>query len=105
MTTTAGLALPPIAAVTGLPWINVNYASFLGHYWALSVWMILLIALVRRHGLLRPAKAPILSWESWLFALARWPFVAWGVGAFAGRSRPCRRTSAMSRIIHTDSAQ
>ena len=81
VTTTAGLALPPIAAVTGLPWINVNYASFLGHYWALSVWMILLVALVRRHGLLRPVKAPILSWESWLFALARWPFVAWGVGA------------------------
>ncbi|WP_412079175.1 glycosyltransferase family 2 protein [Streptomyces xanthophaeus] len=80
-TTTMGLALPPVAAVTGLPWINVNYFSFLGHFWAMSLWLMLLTMLVRRRGLLRPAKAPVLSWESWLFGLARWPFVAWGVGA------------------------
>ncbi|MFJ4776235.1 glycosyltransferase family 2 protein [Streptomyces sp. NPDC088762] len=81
LTTTAGLALPPVAAVTGLPWINVNYFQFLGHFWAMSVWLILLTAMMRRRGLLRPPNAPLLSWESWLFGLARWPYVAWGVGA------------------------
>ncbi|GGT12399.1 glycosyltransferase family 2 protein [Streptomyces purpureus] len=81
VTTTAGLALPPIAAVTGLPWINVNYFGFLVHFWAMSVWLVLLTMVMRRRGLLRPVDAPVLSWESWLFGLARWPFVAWGVGA------------------------
>jgi cellulose synthase (UDP-forming) len=27
-----GLALPPIAAVTGAPWVNVNYLAFLLHW-------------------------------------------------------------------------
>ncbi|MEU8531033.1 MULTISPECIES: glycosyltransferase [Streptomyces] len=81
VTTTMGLALPPIAAVTGLPWINVNYFEFLGHFWAMSFWLILLTLLARSRGLLRPRSAPVLSWESWLFGLARWPYVAWGVSA------------------------
>ncbi|MGW8888413.1 glycosyltransferase family 2 protein [Streptomyces sp. NPDC055749] len=79
--TAVGIALPPVAAVTGLPWINVNYFSFLGHFWAMSVWLILLTLMVRRCGLLRPRDAPVLSWENWLFVLARWPFVVWGIGA------------------------
>jgi cellulose synthase (UDP-forming) len=79
LTILAGLALPPVAAVSGLPWVNVNYAEFLAHMAALSVWVLLLALLLRRRGLLRPADAPILSWENALFALTRWPYVAWGV--------------------------
>jgi len=26
---------------------------------------------------------PIISWETWLYALSRWPFIAWGVAAAA----------------------
>ncbi|MGP3634898.1 glycosyltransferase family 2 protein [Streptomyces sp. 24-1644] len=81
LTSTVGLALPPVAAVTGLPWIRVNYFEFLGHFWAMSVWMVLLALMMRRKGLLRPSDAPVLSWENWLFSLSRWPFVAWGVAA------------------------
>ncbi|MGX1886610.1 glycosyltransferase family 2 protein [Streptomyces sp. NPDC055287] len=81
LTSTAGLALPPVAAVTGLAWINVNYFEFLGHFWAMSVWMTFMAVMLRRRGLLRPPDAPVLSWENWLFSLSRWPFVAWGVGA------------------------
>jgi cellulose synthase/poly-beta-1,6-N-acetylglucosamine synthase-like glycosyltransferase len=89
LTTTAGLLLPAIAAVTGQPWINVNYFAFLGHFWAMTVWLLAIMVLLRRRGLLRPPDAPILSWESWLFGLARWPFVAMGVAAAtAQRVRP-----------------
>ncbi|WP_445330496.1 glycosyltransferase family 2 protein [Streptomyces sp. GSL17-111] len=91
VTTTAGLALPPVAAVTGMAWINVNYFAFLAHFWVMSGALILLALLLRRSGLLRPPGAPVVSWEGWLFALARWPWVACGVGAAVlQRLRPRR---------------
>ncbi|GAA4988448.1 glycosyltransferase [Yinghuangia aomiensis] len=89
LTTIAGLLLPAVAAVTGQPWVNVNYFAFLGHFWAMTAWLLAIMMLLRRRGLLRPATAPILSWESWLFGLSRWPFVACGVmAAAAGKIRP-----------------
>ncbi|MFJ9542173.1 glycosyltransferase family 2 protein [Streptomyces sp. NPDC101225] len=78
LSTVAALVLAPVAAVTGVPWVRVNYLSFLLHYWSMSVWLVAMTWVLRRRGLLRPRKVPLLSWESWLFALARWPFVAWG---------------------------
>jgi cellulose synthase (UDP-forming) len=75
----AGIALPAAAAATGQVWVSVNYLAFLGHFWAMTVCLILLLLLLRRRGLLRPHSAPVWSWELWLFAMARWPFVAWGV--------------------------
>ncbi|MGV9455881.1 glycosyltransferase family 2 protein [Streptomyces sp. NPDC003635] len=87
--TIMGILLPPIAAVTGAPWIDVNYVEFLGHFWSMSVWLILLTLLCRRRGLLRPKDAPIFSWEIWLFGLSRWPYVAWGVlAALMQKLRP-----------------
>ncbi|WP_225833527.1 glycosyltransferase [Streptomyces sp. NK08204] len=89
LTTTCGLLLPPVAAVTGIPWINVNYAAFLVHFWSMSAFLVLLTVLLRSRGLLRPADAPLLSWEGWLFGLTRWPYVAWGVvAAVVQRLRP-----------------
>ena len=85
----AGLVLPPVAVLTGLPWMNVDYFDFLLHFWSLPVWLMLALWLMRRRGLLRPRGAPLLSWETWLFALARWPFVILGVvGAVVQRMRP-----------------
>jgi cellulose synthase/poly-beta-1,6-N-acetylglucosamine synthase-like glycosyltransferase len=74
-----GILLAPIAAMTGRPWMEVNYIAFLLHWWLLSIWMILLVVLLKRCALLRPGNAPIISWESWLYMLVRWPYVAWGV--------------------------
>jgi cellulose synthase (UDP-forming) len=76
-----GLALPPIAAVTGAPWVNVNYVVFLAHWWLMSIFLIAITLVLRRRGLLRPPNAPVLSWENWLYALTRWPYNAWGVAA------------------------
>ncbi|WP_329204383.1 glycosyltransferase [Streptomyces sp. NBC_00683] len=85
----AGLVLPPVAVLSGLPWMNVNYLDFLIHFWSLPVWLLLALWLIRRRGLMRPRRAPLLSWETWLFALARWPFVILGVlGAVIQRLRP-----------------
>jgi len=76
-----GLALPPIAAVTGAPWVDVDYLAFLAHWWPMSVVLIAITLVLRRRGLLRPVDAPVLSWENWLYALTRWPYNAWGVAA------------------------
>jgi cellulose synthase/poly-beta-1,6-N-acetylglucosamine synthase-like glycosyltransferase len=85
----AGLALSPIAAVTGIPWVNVDYVGFLLHWWSLSAWLLLLTAVLRRRGLLRPTRPPIISWENWLYCLTRWPLIAWGVlSATLQRFRP-----------------
>ena len=80
-TTAAGLALAPLAAVTGSPWINVNYLDFLLRWWSISIWLVLLTLLLKRRGLLRPSGAPIMSWENWLYTLSRWPYIARGIGA------------------------
>ena len=79
--TFVGLGLALTAALTGLPWVDVSYPGFLLHWWPIAAWLVLIIVLLRRRGLLRPAWAPIISWESWLYALTRWPYLAWGIGA------------------------
>ncbi|GAA1949454.1 glycosyltransferase family 2 protein [Catenulispora subtropica] len=77
--TAAGLALPVIAAVGGVPWVKVNYLAFLAHMGSLSIWLILLALLFRRRGLLRPQSVPLVSWENWLFTFTRWPYVGLGI--------------------------
>lgn len=79
LSTAGGLVLAPLAAATGRPWMNVNYAVFLAHWWSISFWLILLTLVLRRKGMLRPRNAPILSWENWLYTLTRWPYIAWGI--------------------------
>lgn len=81
LTTTVGLVMTVIAAVTGVPWVNVDYVEFLIRWMTMSVLVLAITAFIRGQGLLRPAKAPLISWESWLYAFVRWPFIAWGVCA------------------------
>ena len=88
-TTIAGLGLPAVAAVTGLNWVHVNYVEFLLRWGSVAIWPLSIALLLRRRRLMRPATAPVLSWEAWLGALSRWPFVAWGVAAATvARFRP-----------------
>lgn len=81
ITTVAGLALPVIAAVSGAPWVNVDYFEFLARWMALNACMLAITIFIRRRGLLRPPDAPIISWENWMYAFVRWPFICWGVMA------------------------
>jgi hypothetical protein len=82
--TLTGLLLAPAAAVTGIPWIRVNYVDFLAQWWAIGLPVLVMVLILRRRGLLRPPRAPLLSWENHLYVLTRWPYIAWGVLA-AGR--------------------
>jgi cellulose synthase/poly-beta-1,6-N-acetylglucosamine synthase-like glycosyltransferase len=77
----AAVLLPPIAAVTGVAWVHVTYSSFLLHWWPVAACVVAITLLLRRRRMLRPRDAPILSWELWLYVLARWPWIAWGVVA------------------------
>lgn len=78
-TTVVGLALAPVAAITGHAWMSVNYLAFLAHLWSVAVWLVLMAALLRNRRQFRPPDAPLVSWEGFLYGLARWPFVTLGV--------------------------
>jgi cellulose synthase (UDP-forming) len=94
--TVAGVVLAPVAVVVGLAWINVNYLAFLAHWASISIWLILMAALLRRRGLLRPPGAPIISWENWLYSLTRWPFV--GLGICAGLLQAVRPRPILFKV-------
>lgn len=79
VSTGIGVALPAVAAATGQPWVRVDYLQFLLHWFALSLALIAVTLVVRGRGLLRPAEAPIISWELFLYVLARWLVVGWGL--------------------------
>jgi cellulose synthase (UDP-forming) len=81
ITTGVGLLLPPIAAISGVPWVNANYLEFVLRWAFITIWLFLITLVLRRRGLLRPTGTPLISWENWLYVLARWPYIARGVTA------------------------
>ncbi|MXP20153.1 glycosyltransferase [Gordonia sp. HNM0687] len=84
-----GICLFAIACATGSPWVSVNFVLFFALWFALNAWILLISLVIRRHGLLRPANAPIVSWERALYAASRWPFIVLGVAvAMAERVMP-----------------
>jgi cellulose synthase (UDP-forming) len=71
--------IPPIALITRTAWVDVDFFDFLAHSWGLTLACVLPVLWVQRQGWCRPASAPVLSWESTLFQLTRWPWVLMGV--------------------------
>jgi cellulose synthase (UDP-forming) len=71
--------VPPIALLTRTPWVEVDFFDFVAHSWALTAACIAPVLWLRQSGLLRPANAPVLSWEATLFQLLRWPWVLLGI--------------------------
>jgi cellulose synthase/poly-beta-1,6-N-acetylglucosamine synthase-like glycosyltransferase len=61
------------------PWASVRLVDFFAHVFVVSAVLLVALAWVRRQGWLRPADAPLLSWETTLFLFTRWPWVLWGV--------------------------
>ena len=77
-----GLSLPVAAILLRNPLVSVTYLDFLLHAIPVSAAILAIVAFLKHHRYLRPADAPMLSWESVLFVLARWPWSLYG--SFAG---------------------
>ena len=77
-----GFLLAPMAVIFDHPWVSVNFLEFLLLTWLTSLPLIGIVLLLRSAGLLRPDDAPVLSWETALYKIARLPYL-WR-GALAG---------------------
>ena len=71
--------LPVLAIGLDHPWMRVDYPTFLAFSCLQILLTVLPVLYLRRCGLLRPAQAPLLSWEQGLFELSRGPWILQGV--------------------------
>ena len=58
--------------------MRVNVADFYLHFVPVGLVLLLAVVWVRAHRLLRPANAPVISWEAILFQFVRWPWALIG---------------------------
>ncbi len=92
-----GSLLAPIAVITARPWMEVSFVAFYTRAAMPTMAVVAFMIWVRRQGVLRPNDAPVLSWESSLFNLTRWPWNALGIvqavlGAIRGKTYNFRVT-------------
>lgn len=73
------LLLPLLAISLDQPWLQLHYPSFLAFSGLQMVLTVMPVVYLRRCGLLRPTRAPLLSWEQSLFELSRGPWICGGV--------------------------
>lgn len=71
-------ALPIIALVFDIRFVDVTFPAFIGHMLPSTLVMIAIAFAVRSDGFFRPESAAILSWEKALFMSIQWPWVLWG---------------------------
>jgi cellulose synthase (UDP-forming) len=74
-----GLSLPLIALVRDVPWLNMSYVDFLWRSLLLDMAALTIILWISRNDWFRPANAKVISWETLLFQIVRWPWVLAGV--------------------------
>jgi cellulose synthase (UDP-forming) len=72
------LGLPVLALLLDHPWMRVHYPAFLLFSGLQMLLTVMPVVVLRQAGLLRPAQAPLLSWEQALFELSRGPWVLAG---------------------------
>jgi cellulose synthase/poly-beta-1,6-N-acetylglucosamine synthase-like glycosyltransferase len=82
--------LPAWALFSHAPLVGVDVGAFYLHFAPVGLVLLTAVLLLRRRGLLRPATAPVISWESLLFQLVRWPWALIGcasglLGSLTGR--------------------
>jgi cellulose synthase (UDP-forming) len=79
LTIAIGILLPVLALINDEPWVDVNYIEFLGRYFLLTITCVMPVAWVGSNGWFRPRHAPVMSWQTFLFQFARWPWILSGV--------------------------
>ena len=92
-----GSMLAPIAVLADRPWLTISVVAFFSRAALPTMVVVAFMIWVRRRGTLRPVDAPVLSWESSLFNVTRWPWNALGiaqavVGAITGKTYNFRVT-------------
>lgn len=73
-----GFSLPIAAVMGGFAWVEVSYIDFLVHSIPITLSVTGVVWFLKQSGCLRPAYAPIISWEGILFQLIRWPWALFG---------------------------
>lgn len=74
-----GSLMPILALLNDKPWVDVDYFEFLFRFSILTLTCIAPVIWIGNRGWLRPQKAKLISWQTVLFELARWPWVLLGV--------------------------
>jgi cellulose synthase (UDP-forming) len=72
-------SMPVVALMSGTPWVDVHLLDFLVRITIPTTVALLALIWTRRQGWLRPATAPVLSWEAMLFEYVRWPWMVLGI--------------------------
>ena len=70
--------LPAWALLSHAPLVRVSVGAFYLHFVPVGLVLLGAVVLLRIRGLLRPSTAPVISWESILFQLVRWPWALIG---------------------------
>ena len=70
--------LPAWALLTHQPLVRVDVGAFYLHFVPVGLTLLAAVVWLRARRLLRPANAPVISWESILFQLVRWPWALLG---------------------------
>jgi hypothetical protein len=75
LTMVLGYSLSPIALVTNCPFTNMGYWTYAYHALAPTIACWIIVKWLGKQNLLRPHYSKVLSWESILFQMARWPYL------------------------------
>jgi cellulose synthase (UDP-forming) len=84
-----GYLLPLLCLALDTPILRMSYITFLTLSILVGSLNFFPIYFLKRFGMLRPKQAPLLSWESQLFTLTRFPWVFYGIvnGAYSVLSK------------------
>lgn len=74
-----GVLLPIIALLRDEPWVDASYLGFVGRSFLVTLTCIACVNWISSHGWFRPKNARVVSWETVLFQVVRWPWVLAGV--------------------------
>lgn len=91
-----GLTLPLVAVITKEPWVRVSYVEFLLNSLPVTLLSLTIVWFLKLKGALRPADAPLLSWEAPLFQIVRWPWALYG--SLMGIVMAVRRCNVAFRV-------
>lgn len=100
-----GLTLPIFSLFVGEPLVSIPYLTFLYMSTLVNVSIFSVVYFLKKNNWLRPQNARIISWETAVFQLTRWPFIFFGVlmgmvDSIRGKSFSIKLTPKGSGVTH-----